>query len=351
MLSAPPAGLRGNAAVLLILGIVVLVICGGMGAAGIAGLKKNPAIEGYIFVGTLLTVAVLAPAVMFAGAIQIARRRIQFIVGAEQLIVRYAGPLRRSERRIARNEVRGVTAEEAVSAVNGKAIQVLNIHLANSDLRLLQGMPREQVTGIAAGMSDALAAGATNVPQSPLLAAFPRPPSAKLELEDDGTTLTLLMPAKGWRSMGGAVAAGSLLFLLFVAGIPLVLLLASIVEPKPGDGLTTSQWVRLGIFLAGGLYMFSAGIKWVFERSAMVVTPEALVFTCTSPFRKRELVWNKEEITGMTVMEIKSDKAVYHQLEISSKGRDKPHVILAYRDFHELAWITNIVYHRMGRKA
>jgi hypothetical protein len=345
VITIPPTGLRGKSLTSLICALIILLVFGGFATACIFGLQEHPSPFGSILAIAVVTIATIVPLSLLLVSFQLARRRVACSISQAGLDVEWQGPILRSRRHFDPGIVRGFGATQAPSAADGKLLDNLVLYLNTGEHNLLSLKSPSILPALAEQLS-AACVWLHQPPGSGLANQFPIPPSARVQIVEDDSSITLFFPARGLRGgllLGALVALAFIIFSLLMGAAFIV---NNFIDLKLGN-VQPGSFVIFAIESVIGPVALAALFHESRRRMILILGPTALVFRSQGPFRTRESAWPRQHLLAAAVTTTSKDRSD-HTIHLKTPD-SKIHLLMERPDLAELQWIATVINHWSGQ--
>ncbi|MEI6516108.1 MAG: hypothetical protein WCO77_09025, partial [bacterium] len=266
-ISIPPAGLKGAAKILILIGAIFAVFPFLMLMGVISG-EGTHKIAPYAFLGLFMAIGIA----VLLGGINSARQRFMLAVAEDRLAFRRIGLFGTKEQLIPRSDISAIHIGPSNVTVNDVPVMELQIERRGdaSTIGVLSSRSNEEINWIAGLLRKTLNVGAE--PRFDLEdvadEAITQPAKSRIIIQRQGDGHAITIPPTG---MFRGAAPGLFVFGAIFAAIPTVM---AVLVIKSHEGLGILLF--LSIFLAIGLAAIAYAIKTGRQRVLIAVTPDRL---------------------------------------------------------------------------
>lgn len=291
-ISIPPAGFKGIAKILILIGsIFSLFPC--LMLMGIISSSDGNQIPPYLLIGIFLAIGIGA----LLGGINSARQRFMVAAAEDKLAFRRIGIFGTKEQLVPRSDISAIHIGPSNVTVNDVPVMELQIERRGdvSTIGVLSSRSNEEINWIAGLLRKTLNVGAE--PRFDLEdvadEAITQPAKSKITIQRQGAGHAITIPPTG---MFRGAAPGLLVFGAIFAGIPTVMAVLVVKDQGPSGIL-----LFLSIFLAIGMAAIAYAIKTGRQRVLIAVTPDMLAYQRTSPFGTSKQSYPRSDIIAIGV--------------------------------------------------
>lgn len=336
-ISIPPAGFKGTAKILILIGSIFAIFpC--LMLVGIISSADGNKLPPYLFIGLFMAIGIGA----LLGGINSARQRFMVAVAEDKLAFRRIGIFGTKEQLVPRSDISAIHIGPSNVTVNDVPVMELQIERRNdaSTIGALSSRSNEEIEWIASLLRKTLNVGAE--PRFDLEdvadETITQPAKSKITIQRQGAGHAITIPPTG---MFRGAAPGLFMFGAIFAGFPTVMAVL-VIRSHEGIGIL----LFLSIFLAIGLAAIAYAIKTGRQRVLIAVTPDRLAYQRTSPFGTSKQSHERSDIiaigVGRSGASVNNKPILELKIEVTSSMRNRIGLLQGYST-GELVWLAAVL--------